>query len=78
MLALSLPENKNKLGLFMAIDEATFHHPVLPGDQLVIDVTAEMRSRFGKGTAALYVGDRLVTEVALKFALADKEAAGAG
>jgi len=78
VLALSLPENKDKLGLFMAIDEAVFHHPVLPGDQLVIDVTAEMRSRFGKGKATLFVGDRVVSEVALKFALADKEAAAAG
>jgi len=76
VLALSMPENKGKLGLFMAIDDATFHHPVLPGDQLVLDVTAELRSRFGKGHADLYVGDRLVTTVNLKFALGDKEAAG--
>jgi 3-hydroxyacyl-[acyl-carrier-protein] dehydratase len=75
ILALSTPENKNKLGLFMAIDEAVFHHPVLPGDQLVIDVTAEMRSRFGKGKATLRVGDRVVTETSLKFAIGDKEAA---
>ena len=78
ILALSTPENKGKLGLFMAIDEAVFHHPVLPGDQLVIDVTAEMRSRFGKGKGTLRVGDRVVTEVALKFAIGDKEAAAAG
>ncbi len=78
VLALSLPANKGKLGLFMAIDEAVFHHPVLPGDQLVIDVTAEMRSRFGKGRAVLSVGDRVVTETSLKFAIGDKEAASAG
>ena len=76
VLALSLPENKNKLGLFMAIDDATFHYPVLPGDQLVLDTTAEMRSRFGKGKAVLSVGDRVVAEVALKFAIGDREAAG--
>jgi len=57
----------------MAIDDAKFHHPVVPGDQLLIDIVAQLRSRFGKGEARLYVGEKLVSEVALKFAVLDAE-----
>jgi 3-hydroxyacyl-[acyl-carrier-protein] dehydratase len=78
VLAFSLPENAGKLGFFMAIDDAKFHHPVVPGDQLVIDTVAVLRSRFGKGEARLTVGDRLVSEVAIKFAIVDRGEAGGG
>lgn len=73
-LALSIPENQGKLGIFMAIDEARFHAPLLPGDQAVIDTTCVMRSRFGKGEAKIYVGERLVSEGTIKFAILDREA----
>ncbi len=76
VLAFSLPENRGKLAFFMAIDDATFHAPVLPGDQLVVDLVASMRSRFGKGEARMFVGDRIVTEVSLKFAIVDRNAMG--
>lgn len=76
VLAFSRPENAGKLGVFMAIDDAKFYHPVVPGDQLVIDVVAMLRSRFGKGEARLTVGDRLVSEVAIKFAIVDRSEAG--
>lgn len=74
VLALSIPENKGKLGFFMAIDDAKFHAPVMPGDQLVIETNANMRSKFGKGDAKIYVGDQLVTEVLIKFAIVDRDA----
>ena len=76
VLAFCLPENAGKLGVFMSIDDAKFYHPVVPGDQLVIDVVAMLRSRFGKGEARLTVGDRLVSEVAIKFAIVDRSEAG--
>ncbi|MFA5203291.1 MAG: hypothetical protein WC708_02705 [Lentisphaeria bacterium] len=71
-LALSVPENKGQLGLFMSIDDAKFHCPVVPGDQLIIEGVAVLRSRFGKADAKLYVGDRLVTEASMKFAVAPR------
>jgi len=71
-LALSVPENKGQLGLFMSIDDAKFHGPVVPGDQLIIEGVAVLRSRFGKADAKLYVGDRLVTEASMKFAVAPR------
>ncbi|MFA4945306.1 MAG: 3-hydroxyacyl-[acyl-carrier-protein] dehydratase FabZ [Lentisphaeria bacterium] len=77
-LALSIPANHGKLGFFMAIDEARFHAPVLPGDQLLLDTASEMRAKFGKGEAKLYVGDQLVSEVLMKFAIVDREAPAGG
>lgn len=69
---LSLPENEGKIGYFMAIDSATYHKPVLPGDQLVVKAClAGSRGRFGKATVEMFVGETLVTECALKFAIGD-------
>ena len=72
-LALATPGNENKLGYFMSIDHAEFHHPVLPGDQLIVDVSAFGKGRFGRGEGCLYVGDKLVGEICLKFAVIDPE-----
>lgn len=69
---LSLPENEGKIGYFMAIDKATYHQPVLPGDQLVVQTSlAGSRGRFGKAAVEMYVGETLVTECTLKFAIGD-------
>lgn len=73
--ALQLPENQGKLGYFMSVDEASFHAPVQPGDQLLMDVTMEMRGRFGLAKAVLSVGNRTVTEAAMKFAIVDRPGA---
>jgi 3-hydroxymyristoyl/3-hydroxydecanoyl-(acyl carrier protein) dehydratase len=73
--ALQLPENQGKLGYFMSVDEATFSEPVQPGDQLVMDVSTQMRGRFGVATAVLSVAGRTVTEAAMKFAIVDRPAA---
>ncbi|OGJ88607.1 MAG: hypothetical protein A2350_01455 [Candidatus Raymondbacteria bacterium RifOxyB12_full_50_8] len=72
-LALKMPGNENKLGYFMSIDQGTWHAPVVPGDQLLIDMTIAGRGRFGTGEGKLYVGETPVTEMALKFALVDRE-----
>jgi len=78
-LALAVPENRGKLGIFMSIDEARFLTPVIPGDQLVIDLSMTgARGRFGRAEARLYVGERVVTEVTLKFAIIDRAENGAG
>ncbi|NOY80155.1 MAG: hypothetical protein GXP31_04025 [Kiritimatiellaeota bacterium] len=72
-LALSTPKNQGKLGYFMAIDEATFSVPVVPGDQLVIDIQTTGRGRFGKAHGRLWVGNREVAVGVLKFAVIDRE-----
>ncbi len=73
VVALSIPGNEEKLGYFMSIDSAEFRHPVFPGDQLVVSVSMEFRGRFGKGSGALWVGDTVVAETSLKFAIVDAE-----
>jgi 3-hydroxymyristoyl/3-hydroxydecanoyl-(acyl carrier protein) dehydratase len=70
---LSLPENKDKLGFFMSIDEGEYLYPVTPGDQLVFDVRPKPRGRFGIAEAEGYVGERLVSRGIVKFAIVDKE-----
>ncbi len=70
-LALADPNNQGKIAYFMAIDDATFLAPVVPGDQLVIDVTVASRGRFGTADATLMVGERTVAKVTMKFAFVD-------
>ena len=69
---LSRPENKGKLGFFMAIDSAVYHRKVYPGERMLIDLTLpEGKSRFGKGSGIVRIGDEVILEVSLMFALVD-------
>ena len=69
---LSRPENKGKLGFFMAIDSAIYHRRVYPGERMLIDIDLpEGKSRFGKGSGIIRVGDEVIMEVSLMFALVD-------
>jgi len=72
-LALSIPRHKNKIGFFMSIDSAKFYTPIVPGDQVIFELKLEERGHFGKTKGNLYVGDKLVAEMALKFALLPRE-----
>ena len=55
---------------FVGIDDARFKRPVVPGDQLVIEVeAAKVRRGMGKYLAVAKVGDHLVAEAALLCAL---------
>ena len=73
LLLLGHEANKNKLALFMGIESAEFKAPVFPGDQLVMILELpNLTRRFGKGADTLAVGDRVVTELAMAFALVDK------
>ena len=73
LLLLGHEANKNKLALFMGIESAEFKAPVFPGDQLVMILELpNLTRRFGKGNGTLAVGGRVVTELAMAFALVDK------
>ncbi|MCX7930789.1 MAG: bifunctional UDP-3-O-[3-hydroxymyristoyl] N-acetylglucosamine deacetylase/3-hydroxyacyl-ACP dehydratase [Chlorobi bacterium] len=65
----------DKLVFFMGINNAKFRKPVIPGDQLVLDVVMTGK-RFN--TIALhakaFVGEQLVAEADLQAAVVDKEA----
>ena len=64
--------NRGKVTYFLAIDNARFRKPVFPGDQLRIEVTANMNKRGIWGVAGkVFVGSTLVTEADLKATFAD-------
>src|SRR3989338_1407042 len=72
VLMLSRPENQGKLAYFMTIEGVKFRQPVHPGDQLRLDAEViKIRSRTGQCRGRAFVGDKLVCEAEVKFALVD-------
>lgn len=73
VIMLSKPENRNKIAYFMSIDFAKFRHPVQPGDELRMEVeVGKIRARTGQCTGHAYVGEKLVCEAQVKFAVVDR------
>jgi UDP-3-O-[3-hydroxymyristoyl] N-acetylglucosamine deacetylase/3-hydroxyacyl-[acyl-carrier-protein] dehydratase len=72
VMMLSAEENKGKFAYFMSINNAKFRKTVLPGDQLVLDVTAvKIRSKTGIVRGEAIVDGKVVAEADLMFALGD-------
>ncbi|WP_058300340.1 3-hydroxyacyl-ACP dehydratase FabZ [Gorillibacterium timonense] len=72
---LQLEANKNKLGLLAGIDNFRFRGQVFPGDTLTLEMTVtRFKGSIGKGQGVAKVGDRVVAEGELMFALADRPA----
>jgi 3-hydroxyacyl-[acyl-carrier-protein] dehydratase len=70
---LSLEANRGKLGFFAGIDEFRFRGQVVPGDTLLLEVQiTRLKGSIGKGTAVAKVGDKIVAEGGLMFALSDR------
>ncbi len=68
-------ETKKKVSYFMAIDSAKFRKPVVPGDQLRIEITTTLNRRGIWGVdGKAYVDGKLVTEASLKATFAPAEA----
>lgn len=71
---LSLEENRGKLAFFAGIDKVRFRGQVKPGDTLTLEVELiRLRGHIGKGKATARVGDTVVAEGELMFALSDGE-----
>jgi 3-hydroxyacyl-[acyl-carrier-protein] dehydratase len=69
---LSLDANKGKLAFFAGIDEVRFRGQVVPGDTLTLEMEiTRARGSIGKGRATARVGDKVVVEGELMFALSD-------
>lgn len=72
---LSQPEYAGRVPIFAGIDECKFRKPVLPGDQLRLEVEiVTVRRGLGIGKGKAFVGDELKAEAIIKFAVVDKEA----
>jgi len=80
VLAFSEEEHpERKLVFFRGIDKAKFRKPVVPGDQLRMELkVVQIRSQIWRLQAMAYVDGSLVCEAELKAMIADREAGGAG
>lgn len=67
---LSKPEFKGKTAYFGAINSAKFKDKVVPGDVLILEVEIiKQKGPIGVGCGKAYVGDKLVTQAELTFAI---------
>jgi beta-hydroxyacyl-ACP dehydratase FabZ len=73
LMLASLPDRETKLVFFTGIDNAKFRRPVVPGDQLRLELTVlKLRPRYIKLKGEAYVDDQLVAEAEISSALVDR------
>ena len=74
LLLLEIPEREKKLLYFAAVEEARFRRPVVPGDQLRMEVTVlKSRPTFCKLHGIATVNGELAAEATLKCMLVDRD-----
>ena len=74
LLLSEIEDRDDKLMVFSGIDQARFRKPVLPGDQLRLEVTVlGWRANFAKMQGHAYVGDQLAAEAVLSCALVPRQ-----
>jgi UDP-3-O-[3-hydroxymyristoyl] N-acetylglucosamine deacetylase / 3-hydroxyacyl-[acyl-carrier-protein] dehydratase len=67
-------EHTGKLAILLSMDKVKMRHPVVPGDQLILEaVTVRVKSRTGHVRCKAFVQDRLACEADIKFMLVDAE-----
>ena len=72
VMMLSPEKNRGRLAYFMSIDNAKFRKPVMPGDQLILEVQAgKIKSRTGLVHGRALVDGKVVAEADLMFALVE-------
>ena len=73
LMLRDIPDRHEKLILFTGIDNCRFRHPVVPGDQIVFEVTvSKRRQRYAVLHGMARVGDRVVAEADLSSAMVDR------
>jgi 3-hydroxyacyl-[acyl-carrier-protein] dehydratase len=76
LMLQEIPDRDKKLLYFAAIDNARFRRPVVPGDQLKLEVTVvNWRGTVCKFQAHAYVKDELAAEAELMCVMVDREPA---
>ncbi len=74
ILILAKPENREKLPFFTGIERVRYRRPVHPGDVVVIEASVvRLRSRMGRLRGFAKVGDEVVIEGTMTFALGPKD-----
>ena len=67
-------EHTGKLAVLLSMDKVKMRHPVVPGDQLILEARAvRVKSRTGHVRCQAFVGDKLAAEADIKFMLVDAE-----
>jgi 3-hydroxyacyl-[acyl-carrier-protein] dehydratase len=70
VLVLGKKENRGKLAFFAGIDKVRFRGQVKPGDVLRLELEMlKLKANMGKGKGMAYVGEKLVAEGELMFAI---------
>jgi 3-hydroxyacyl-[acyl-carrier-protein] dehydratase len=73
LLLMDVPDRDNKLIYFVAIDNARFRRPVVPGDQLRIELTVlSCRGTFCKLEGRASVNGELAAEATMMCKMVDK------
>jgi 3-hydroxyacyl-[acyl-carrier-protein] dehydratase len=73
LMLSDVPDRHEKLIYFTGIDNCRFRRPVVPGDQLLLEVTlTKRRQRFAVLHGVARVGDELAAEADLSSALVDR------
>jgi 3-hydroxyacyl-[acyl-carrier-protein] dehydratase len=76
LMLQEIPDRDKKLLYFAAIDNARFRRPVVPGDQLKLEVTVvNWRGTVCKFQAHAYVKDELAAEAELMCVMVDRDPA---
>jgi 3-hydroxyacyl-[acyl-carrier-protein] dehydratase len=74
LLLLEIPDRDNKLLYFVAVDGARFRRPVVPGDQLRMELTVKQwRGDFCKLEGKATVDGKLAAEATLMCKMVDRE-----
>ena len=78
LLLLEIPDRENKLLYFTAVDGARFRRPVVPGDQLRMEVAVlNWRMTFCKLHGTATVNGELAAEATLMCKMVDRDLAAA-
>ncbi|MBZ5722801.1 MAG: 3-hydroxyacyl-ACP dehydratase FabZ [Acidobacteriia bacterium] len=73
LLLTEFGDRDEKLVLFTGIERARFRRPVVPGDQLRIEVDVTVwRGSAGRMAGKAFVGDKLVAEASVSCRLVDR------
>lgn len=78
LLLTEIGGDKNQLVVFTGIERARFRRPVIPGDQLRIEVNVVAWRRIaGRMEGLVFVGDKKVAEAVISCAVVDRPRTGA-
>ncbi|MCI0356623.1 MAG: 3-hydroxyacyl-ACP dehydratase FabZ [Acidobacteria bacterium] len=79
LLLTEVPDRDAKLMVFTGIEKARFRRPVVPGDQLRLEVEVlAWRQLAVRMQGMAYVGDKLACEAVISCALVDRNRASGG